>query len=191
MAAPNATYTLSEEEQDDLDRRFVYHCMNGDLQDAVLALAEGANVDAVNGHGWSALHLSIANSHEDIARVLIENGADVNVLDNSGMSPLFLAAMLEKLDILQPLLEAGAHAKNVLDDSHQLQGQVGDAPRNVIRAWAEIKNLDKEEASSHALMGVFNRLSQREKDALDIGDLLSRSHSRMLKSIRRQPKPSR
>lgn len=185
MAAQAAAYDISDEEQDDLDRRFLFHCMNGDLQDAVLALAEGADVDAINAQGWSALHLSIANSHTDIARVLIDNGADVDVLDNSGMSPLFLAAMLEKLDILQPLLEAGAHPQIVLDSNHNLQGQVGDEARNVIRAWQDIRDMDARDASSHALMGVFNRLSKREQDALDIGDMVSRAHARTLKTVRR------
>jgi len=181
-----AAYEISDEEQEDLNRRLLFHAMNGDLEDTALTLAEGADVDSINGHGWSCLHLAIANSHEEIARLLIDNGANVEVLDNAGMSPLFLSAMLGKLDILQPLLEAGAKPNTTLDPNHDLQGQIVPEAIAVIKAWQDIRDLDAAEASSHALMNVFNRLSKKEQDALDVGDIVSRAHSRMLKSVKRR-----
>lgn len=185
MNSTAALRDLSDEEQDDLDRRLLFHAMNGDLTGAALALAEGADVNGINGHGWSCLHLAIANGHEDVARLLIDNDANVEVLDNAGMSPLFLAAMLGKLELLQPLMEAGALPNTVLDGNHNLQGQVLPEAKAVIRAWQEIKELDAAESSSHALMNVFNRLSKTEQAALDVGEIVSRAHSRTLKAVRR------
>jgi ankyrin repeat protein len=56
------------------------------------ALAEvGANLDAVDPVGASALNLAIINGHWDVAEVLVNAGADPNLADVTGMTPLYAA----------------------------------------------------------------------------------------------------
>lgn len=61
-------------------------------QAAALALVEqGANPDARDPDGNTALLLALANDHYDLAVLLLEAGADPNVPDRTGMNALYAA----------------------------------------------------------------------------------------------------
>jgi uncharacterized protein len=63
-----------------------------DARAGALALAEvGADLDAQDPDGTSALSLAIMNAHYDLAAKLLEAGADPNVADRSGMAALYTA----------------------------------------------------------------------------------------------------
>lgn len=66
---------------------------------AVRALAAaGADLNAVDPDGTTALTLAIINAHYDLAALLLESGADPNVADSSGMTPLYAAVDMNTLD---------------------------------------------------------------------------------------------
>lgn len=61
-------------------------------QDAVRALAEsGADLDAQDPDGATAIQLAIINQHYDLAALLLEHGANPNIADNSGMTAVYAA----------------------------------------------------------------------------------------------------
>ena len=61
-------------------------------QDAVRALAEsGADLDAQDPDGATALQLAIINQHYDLAALLLEHGANPNVSDSTGMTSIYAA----------------------------------------------------------------------------------------------------
>ncbi|HEY8520118.1 MAG TPA: ankyrin repeat domain-containing protein [Gammaproteobacteria bacterium] len=91
------------------------------------ALVEaGADLDATDPDGATALVIAIINAHYEFADMLLEAGADPNVVDESGMGPLYAAVDMHRLaighgrpnpvpvgpldsvDIIRRLLERGA-----------------------------------------------------------------------------------
>ena len=70
----------------------------------------GANVNAVNKRGMTALLLGCSFGHMDSVKVLLEAGADPNVIDKIGYSCMFAAVDGRcSREILQELMEHGAH----------------------------------------------------------------------------------
>ena len=47
-------------------------------------IARGADVDACDGDGQTALHYAATNDHQDIVRVLVRAGCDVHAADSDG-----------------------------------------------------------------------------------------------------------
>jgi uncharacterized protein len=67
--------------------------------DAARALADaGADLDAADPDGTSALVFAIINGHFDLAQLLLEKGADPNVADEKGMAALYAAVDMHTLD---------------------------------------------------------------------------------------------
>jgi ankyrin repeat protein len=61
-----------------------------DVIDAItLCVNRGADVNAVNGNGQTALHLAVEQS-DDVIRFLVERGAKLDIKDSQGRTPLDL-----------------------------------------------------------------------------------------------------
>ena len=56
-----------------------------------LLIAEGADVNAMNGAGQTPLHFAAQEGQKEIVELLIAKGADVNAKTNDGETPLDLA----------------------------------------------------------------------------------------------------
>ncbi len=69
-------------------------------------LKEGADINAQDARGRTALLAAVEGNHLESAQVLIEAGADVNVQDHKMDSPLLLAGAEGTLDILKLILQA-------------------------------------------------------------------------------------
>ena len=54
-------------------------------------IADGANVNAASGNGYTPLHRAAQNGHEHIVRRLVQQGANVQVLSIDNLSPSDLA----------------------------------------------------------------------------------------------------
>mmetsp|Transcript_173276 Transcript_173276/g.550085 ORF Transcript_173276/g.550085 Transcript_173276/m.550085 type:complete len:181 (-) Transcript_173276:136-678(-) len=68
----------------------------------------GADLNAQDSYGWTALRYAVRANNVDAATVLIEAGADVNLASNSGRTPLMSAAGNGMSDMLALLLKCGA-----------------------------------------------------------------------------------
>ena len=74
--------------------------------------AEGVNLNARTGFGFSPLHwacLASSNARLQIFQALLEAGADPNATDDEGETPLFWAARHKHIHVVEALLDAGAN----------------------------------------------------------------------------------
>jgi ankyrin repeat protein len=81
----------------------------GNMDMVDLLLDAGADVQAADSKGFTALHTATLVSNNEIVEVLIRAGANVNAREKQfGLTPLCMAYGNAKLDLVQILLEAGA-----------------------------------------------------------------------------------
>ena len=89
------------------DAPLLYAAAVGSLEAMKLLLDKGADVNAQNAFGTTALMIAAG----DIAKVrlLVERGANVNLASKQGRTPLFIAAMSDgSADIVRMLVAKGA-----------------------------------------------------------------------------------
>ncbi len=117
LADPAAVHA-TEAETGDTALHMAARAGHFDLVEALLVA--GAQVDAQNGLGWTALFCAAYNHESDcgypaIVQRLIEAGADVNARITFGLTPLMLAAGGGEAAVCKALLDAGAEVKAVND----------------------------------------------------------------------------
>ena len=81
---------------------------DGNLPTVQTLLAEGANINAKDNHGQTALFMAAFGGHTEIVKLLLGKGADVNAKDNDGATGLMIAALSGRTEIVKLLLEKGA-----------------------------------------------------------------------------------
>ncbi|MCS6777395.1 MAG: ankyrin repeat domain-containing protein [Chloroherpetonaceae bacterium] len=107
------------------DRTFLDAVLRGDTTAVQHMLNAGANIEARNDSGRTALALAALKSNETMVLLLLDRGANVNARDPAGMTPLMWAAFGGNPRIVQALLDRGA-------DVHARDAQGGTA-----RTWAQ------------------------------------------------------
>lgn len=70
-----------------------------------LYLNQGAEVDARDSEGMTALHKAAKNGHPEIVRLLLESGAAIHTLDRGGRSALVWATIMNKISVSRLLLQ--------------------------------------------------------------------------------------
>jgi ankyrin repeat protein len=84
-------------------------CSNGTPEEVKAALQAGADVNAKDDDGDTALMWCAENEHSlKTLSILIKAGADVNAKDNDGWTPLMFAAKENTPEALNALIAAGA-----------------------------------------------------------------------------------
>ena len=73
------------------DVEFWKLCKTGNSTKVAEAIQNGADVNAKDIYGWTALMWVAVRGHTETARVLIQNGADVNARDIHGYTALMTA----------------------------------------------------------------------------------------------------
>lgn len=76
-------------------------------------LAAGANLEARDGHGRTALHVAAFNSHAAAARALAAGGAQVNALDAQRYDIVTISAVKNDVTMLRLALALGTSPRNV------------------------------------------------------------------------------
>ena len=87
---------------------------SGNIDEASRLLRSGADADARQGDGTTALHWAAHRNDLEAARVLLDAGATVGAANELGATPLWLAAMNGSGAMVACLLDAGADANAAL-----------------------------------------------------------------------------
>src|SRR5216683_1405726 len=82
----------------------------GDVKAAIAQLDKGADVNARDCDGDTALMLAAERGHIELVKVLLKNGADVNAANLNGETALMRAAYRGHVDVVKELLAYGADA---------------------------------------------------------------------------------
>lgn len=81
----------------------MYAVWVGNLEAVKHLLAQGANVNASDAGGATALHLAIWKNHTDIALHLLENGASANAISQDGMTPSDIAILRSNTRVMEAI----------------------------------------------------------------------------------------
>ena len=84
---------------------FLEAIRNHDLDKMRALIAEGADVNELDGFGLTPLHFAVISGFDDAARLLLENGAKVDSLSSRKTTPLHHAAKAGHSKCLAALLE--------------------------------------------------------------------------------------
>ena len=80
----------------------------GNIEAIKQRLAEGADANAKNNFGETALHKASAEGHREIVKLFVAKGADVNAAkDGSGDTPLYWAVEKKRAEIADLLRKHG------------------------------------------------------------------------------------
>jgi uncharacterized protein len=77
----------------------MYAARQGAVQAATALADGGADLDATDPDGATALALAVINGHAGVVRLLLARGANPNIADRTGMTPLYAAVDLHTMQL--------------------------------------------------------------------------------------------
>lgn len=80
----------------------------GDLQSVEVCIENGADVNARDMDGFTALMWACMRGNFEIVKYLVERGADVNAKNDAGFTALMMASGQGYFEIVEYLIENGA-----------------------------------------------------------------------------------
>ena len=89
------------------DERLLQASRDGSVVAVESALGAGADIEARDGHGRTALLRAVTEDHVDVARLLVSRGADVNAVDDQRDTPFLVTGVTGSVDMLDALLPGG------------------------------------------------------------------------------------
>jgi len=101
----------------DVNDQFLHAALRGNIKAAEQLLRTGADPNARNEDGKTALNLACYYGYAAIAQLMLQHGADVNAADKDGWTPLHEACWLGYPNTVRLLLEHGADPEARNSDS--------------------------------------------------------------------------
>ncbi len=81
----------------------------GSIHELQRRLADGTDIDALDGHGQTALMLAAVAGHEHVVEWLVERGASLDHTAKYGFSALMLAVVGGHVEVVRRVAKAGAN----------------------------------------------------------------------------------
>jgi ankyrin repeat protein len=91
-----------------IDLYLIESAQKGDIAGVNALLNKGADVNAKDKDGWTALMEASNNGHTEIVKALIDKGANINAKDKNGRTALMWASLFGNTEIVKMLLNKGA-----------------------------------------------------------------------------------
>jgi ankyrin repeat protein len=88
------------------DSKLISAIKDDSIDDVKRLVGQGADVNAKDKDGFSALHVAVLQDNNAIVKYLIEKGADIEAKDSKGNTPLLNA---NHVDVVRCLVEMGAN----------------------------------------------------------------------------------
>jgi ankyrin repeat protein len=88
-----------------LDAIFLKACRIGDAEHAKKLIDDGANINAKDKEGITALSLAINSEQAELVRLLCERGASIYPATDHEVPPMMWSSMAGRKDIMQILFE--------------------------------------------------------------------------------------
>ena len=122
----------------------------GDGKTAEWLIAHGANVNAVNEKGDTALMEAARTGNTDVVKVLIKSKADLDIVSTKWKSTALQQALdAERLDIAQLLRDAGAHDVTVTEKNGRAVSKNSEPVRAALKYLDALQRQDV--ATIHSL----------------------------------------
>lgn len=115
LAAVSVAAVPADQEQGRVDYRneqgitpLMCAARDGERKDAKALLNQGADVNALDTYGWSALTYAAAKGDLDIVKALLAKGANINAGGKDNYTPLMAAVSYGNVKVVSALIEKGA-----------------------------------------------------------------------------------
>ena len=135
----------------------VLAAMDGHLDALKLLHKHGANLEATNSDGETALMWAAQNDHADCAEALLEWGADKDAGDSVGETALHRAAQYGLLEIARLLVRAGADRTLGDPTALELARQVGHMKAAEVAALLERADADVSDSAPFPILTMCSR----------------------------------
>jgi|DewCreStandDraft_1066081.scaffolds.fasta_scaffold04585_3 ankyrin repeat protein len=125
-----------------IDEQLLLAAFRGDLSEVNACLERGADVNARDRYGYSALNEAAREGHLEVVKRLVEAGADIENTGGADITPLMSAAFAGQFDTVEFLLAKGAEVRNDLLANIQLKvnilkenAEAGMVHPEAVEAW--------------------------------------------------------
>ncbi len=101
----------TEKKVEIMNQQLIHYAEQGDTENVLKLLEDGADINATDAHGRTAVLAATYNNKTDTVKALIDKGADINLRDKRLNNVLLYAGAEGLLDIVKLAIEAGADTK--------------------------------------------------------------------------------
>ncbi len=128
---------MAQSTADDL----VYAAENGDVRKIGELLSKGADINARNSDGQTALIMAMLENHSDVVNFLISKDVDVNTKNGEGKTPLMVASSKGYTEIAKILIAKGAYinAKDSNGETALTMACISDKNVEIVKALIAAK----------------------------------------------------